>query len=91
VTTKDDLEQIPGIGKAIARDLRRIGVTSIKKLRGKNPERLYRKLCDFRAQPVDRCMLYVFRCAAYYLSTSDPDPELLKWWNWKDSKVEAHR
>lgn len=31
---------------------------------------------------VDRCMLYVFRCAVYY----EHDPELLKWWNWKDNK-----
>ena len=28
--------------------------------------------------------LYVLRCALYYASTDDPDPELLQWWNWKD-------
>ncbi|MGE5297453.1 MAG: DUF4332 domain-containing protein [Solirubrobacterales bacterium] len=81
---KDELEQIPGVGKSIAQDLRHIGVTSIRQLKGRSPERLYRRLRDFQASPVDRCMLYVFRCAVYYASTSDPDPELLKWWNWKD-------
>jgi hypothetical protein len=84
MTTHDELEQIPGVGKAIAADLRQLGIASVSQLKGKNPEGLYRKLCRFRASPVDRCMLYVFRCAVYYASTSDPDPELLKWWNWKD-------
>lgn len=82
---QDDLEQIPGVGKSIAADLRRLGITSVRQLKGRNPEKLYRKLCDFQASPVDRCMLYVFRCAVYYASTHDPDPELLKWWNWKDA------
>ena len=81
---KTNFEEIPGVGKSIARDLRQIGITSIDQLKGKDPEKLYRKLCDFQASPVDRCVLYTFRCAVYYASTSDPDPELLKWWNWKD-------
>ncbi len=82
--TRDELERIPGVGKSIAEDLRRLGVTSIRQLKRKDPERLYDKLCRFQASPVDRCVLYVFRCAVYYASTRDPDPELLKWWNWKD-------
>jgi hypothetical protein len=84
MTTHDELEQIPGVGKSIAADLRQLGIPSVRQLKGRNPEKLYRKLCRFRASPVDRCMLYVFRCAVYYASASDPDPELLKWWNWKD-------
>jgi hypothetical protein len=39
---------------------------------------------------VDRCVLYTFRCAVYFASESKHDPELLKWWNWKDgTKVAA--
>lgn len=83
MTTRDELEDIPGVGKSIARDLRRIGITSAGQLKGRNPEKLYRRLCDFKASPVDRCLLYVLRCAVYYASTPDPDPNLLKWWNWK--------
>ncbi|MGA3073400.1 MAG: helix-hairpin-helix domain-containing protein, partial [Bryobacteraceae bacterium] len=30
------------------------------------------------------CVLYVFRCAVYFASEAEHDPELLKWWNWKD-------
>jgi hypothetical protein len=84
MTAKGELEQIPGVGESIAQDLRHLGITSVEQLKGKDPERLYRKLCGFKASPVDRCTLYVFRCAVYYASHRDPDPELLKWWNWKD-------
>ena len=29
----------------------------------------------------------VYRCAVYFASTEDPDPEKLKWWNWKDAPL----
>jgi hypothetical protein len=86
MTARDDLEQIPGVGKSVAEDLRHLGITSARQLKGKSPEKLYKRLCNFKASPVDRCMLYVLRCAVYYASTPDPDPNLLKWWNWKDER-----
>ena len=79
-----ELEQIPGVGERIAQDMRDIGIGSVSQLKGRDPEKLYQKLCDFKAGPVDRCMLYVLRCAVYYASNTEHDPELLKWWNWKD-------
>ena len=78
------LEQIPGVGKAIAQDIHNIGIRSVGQLKGQDPEKLYQKLCDFKASPVDRCMLYVLRCAVYYASNTEHDPQLLKWWNWKE-------
>ena len=83
-SAEQKLEDISGVGPAIARELRAIGIESPKQLRKANPEKLYAKLCDFKAQPVDRCVLYVFRCAVYYCSNKEHDPDLLKWWNWKD-------
>ena len=41
-------------------------------------------LSALRGRKMDRCVLYVFRCAVYFASESEHDPELLKWWNWKD-------
>jgi len=79
-----DLEQIPGVGKQIAQDMTNIGIHSVGQLKNRNPEKLYQKLCDFKASPVDRCMLYVLRCAVYYASNTKHNPQLLKWWNWKD-------
>ena len=78
-----DLEQIPGVGKRIAQNMRNIGISTVGQLRGQEPEAIYQKLFDFKARPVDRCVLYVFRCAVYYVSNTEHDPELLKWWNWK--------
>ena len=80
------LQQIPGVGKTIARDMHNIGIHSIDDLNGRQAHQLYAKLCQFKAFPVDRCMLYVFRCAIYYASNTDHDPQLLKWQNWKDKE-----
>ena len=80
----NELEQVPGVGKKIAADMRNIGIRCIDNLRGQRAEELYQRLCDFKASPVDRCMLYVFRCAVYYASNSQHEQRLLKWWNWKD-------
>jgi len=81
-----DLKQIPGVGKKIAEDLWNLGYRSVHDLEDQDPEELYLKLCARKGMHVDRCMLYVFRCAVYYASNKKHDPELLKWWNWKDEK-----
>lgn len=78
------LQRIPGVGPSIARDLHRLGIQEVAELRGRNPEVLYADLCREVGRHVDRCVLYVFRCAVYFASESDHDPELLNWWNWKD-------
>lgn len=83
-----ELRQIPGIGKSLARDLWNLGFRSIQELRGQDPEEMYVKQCALQGTQVDRCVLYTFRCAVYYASNEEHDPELLKWWNWKDIKTE---
>lgn len=83
-----ELQEIPGVGPSIASDLRDLGVRRVADLRGADPERLYEQLCALRGAPVDRCVLYVFRCAVYYAGHREHDPELLKWWNWKGSRDE---
>jgi hypothetical protein len=84
--TGTDLESVPGIGPQTAADLRTLGILSVADLRGKDPEQLYRALEASAGGHVDRCVLYVFRCAVYYASSEEPDPEKLKWWHWKDKK-----
>ena len=80
-----NLSRIPGVGPSIAADLYLLGIRDVAGLRGRNPESLYAEFCREVGQPVDRCLLYVFRCAVYFASEPKPDPELLKWWNWKDA------
>jgi hypothetical protein len=79
-----ELSRIPGVGRSIAADLYLLGIRQVADLRGRDPEALYRRLCNKVGQRVDRCVLYVFRCAVYFASESQHDPELLKWWKWKN-------
>lgn len=85
---KKDLQIIPGVGPKTAEDLWNLGIRSIKDLQREEPEELYRRLCLLQNQPVDRCMLYVFRCAIYYATHDQHEPELLKWWNWTDGRID---
>jgi predicted RecB family nuclease len=81
---ENNLTEIPGIGKSIANDFRRIGITKVSDLKKKNPEELYLQICAEQGCQVDRCVLYVCRSSVYFAETKNPDPEKLKWWNWKD-------
>jgi hypothetical protein len=83
-TADRDLRRIPGVGPSIARDLLGIGIDSVDALRDRDPDELYARLQARAGGPVDRCVLYVLREAVYFASADDHDPELLKWWNWKD-------
>lgn len=80
-----DLRRIPGVGPSIARDLLDLGVRRVAELDGADPEALYERLCALRDERIDRCMLYVFRCAVYFAGPEPHDPERLKWWAWKDA------
>jgi hypothetical protein len=84
INTIKQFQQIPCVGPSIAQDLCELGLTSIKDLQNKDPEEMYQEHCLQKGMHVDRCILYVFRCAVYYASHDLHDPELLKWWNWKD-------
>jgi hypothetical protein len=79
-----ELQTIPGIGPSITLDLIDLGYTSVASLRGADPEGMYQKLCELRGTHIDRCVLYEFRCAVYFCKSETYDPNLLKWWNWKD-------
>ena len=81
---QDPLQEIPGIGPSIAGDLRELGIEQVADLKDRDPQELYERLSALRGVTMDRCVLYVFRCAVYHASRKRHDPELLKWWNWKD-------
>ncbi len=85
------LQVVPGVGKCLARDLVDLGYQNVEELRGQDPQQMYQSLAALRGQPIDRCVLYVFRTAVYYASHSTHDPLLLKWWNWKDRRGAEER
>ncbi|MBP7934320.1 MAG: helix-hairpin-helix domain-containing protein [Phycisphaerae bacterium] len=80
-----DLRTIPGVGPRMAEDLIQLGYGRVRDLRGQDPEEMYRRLGRLRGAPIDRCVLYVFRCAVYFASHDRHEPRLLKWWSWKDT------
>ncbi len=80
-----DLRRIPGVGPSIAQDLLDLGVRSVADLEGADPEALYERICALRGVHQDRCLLYVFRCVAYFAGPGPHEPERLRWWAWKDA------
>ncbi len=83
---RKNLQRIPGIGPSLAMDLVDLGIRRVADLRRRDPERLYAQLCALRGTHQDRCVLYTFRCAVYFATEPNPEPERLKWWNWQDEK-----
>ena len=79
-----DLQTIPGVGPSIAQDLRELGYSMVRDLLNEDPEQMYLALIKLRGVHQDRCVLYVFRCAVYFAGNETHEPDLLKWWNWKD-------
>lgn len=79
-----ELRTIPGVGEATSGDLLDLGIRSIRELAARDPRDLYEELCEIQHARLDPCVLYVLRCAVYFASTETPEPELTKWWNWKD-------
>ena len=77
------LQEIPGVGKSIEVDLQRLGIARIDQLRGQEPQALYERMMKQQGCHIDRCMLYVLRCAVYY-AEGGREPDRLLWWHWKD-------
>ena len=81
-----EFRRIPGVGPSIAKDLVDLEYSYISELQHADPEDMYHKLCMLRGIKIDKCVLYVFREAVYFASHEQHDPNLLKWWNWKDKQ-----
>jgi len=79
-----EFRRIPGVGRSIAEDLWELGLRRVDDLRGADPQALYDQLGRQRGMHIDRCMLYVLRCAVYFASEERHEPEKLLWWNWKE-------
>ena len=82
--TLKKLQTIPSVGPKLAKKFLDIGIKDVASLKGKDPEKLYLKICAEEGHLVDRCVLYVCRLAVYFAESKNPNPEKLKWWSWKD-------
>lgn len=81
-----DLQKIPGVGVKMANELRLLGFLQVEDLKNQDPEQMYQRLMKLHGHRIDRCVLYVFRCAVYFASNTVHDPARLKWWYWKSAE-----
>lgn len=75
---------IPGVGKSLSLDLWDLGLRSLEDVSKGDPDLMFETTKEMAGGKMDRCVLYVYRCAVAYAKNPDIDPELRKWWNWKD-------
>ena len=80
----NELQKIPGIGKACSLDLYQLGIRKIADLEKQNPAVLYDRLNRITGVVHDVCMLYTFRCAVYFASEKKHEKKKLNWWYWKN-------
>jgi DNA transformation protein len=71
------LEDLPNIGKAIAADLRRIGILRPDQLAKREPIAIFRELSTVMGHRHDPCVLYTLISVKHFFESG----EALPWWN----------
>lgn len=84
--TVSELTKLPNIGKAMAADLRLIGIDHPKKLIGKDPFALHEALCTMTGKKQDPCVIDVFMSAIRFMEGG----EALPWWSFTDERKKCH-
>jgi len=74
------LEELPNIGKAIATDLRAIGIETPEQLAQTDPLQTYFSLTQQMGSRHDPCVLYTLLSVKYYFESG----QKLAWWNFTD-------
>jgi hypothetical protein len=70
------------IGPAMLRDFELLGIASVAQLSKRNPEKLYERLCQIKAQPQDICCMDVFHAAVAQARNPRLPLEQCQWWYW---------
>jgi hypothetical protein len=72
------LEDLPNVGKAVAADLRLLGINRPQQLRDKDPYKLYEKLCQVTGQRHDPCMIDTLISVVRFMDGEPARP----WWHY---------
>ena len=80
--TLSRLQELPNVGKAIAKDLRLIGIDNPRKLIGKDPFELYDALSITSGKKHDPCVIDVFMSVVCFMEGGEPLP----WWSFTDER-----
>src|SRR5689334_16679159 len=81
------LEDIPNVGKAIAADLRVLGIEQPAQLRGRDAYEMYDELCRVTGIRHDPCLLDTFIAAVRFM---DGGPNL-PWWAYTKERKQVLR
>jgi len=76
------LEELPNIGKAIAQNLKLIGIEHPQQLIGKDAYELHELLCVALGKRLDPCVIDVFLSAITFMEGGEPVP----WWSYTDER-----
>jgi Pathogenicity locus len=76
------LEQIPNVGKAVAEDLRAVGITKPSQLQGKDGIALYHKLNKVTGVRHDPCMADTLMAAVDFMNGGKAKP----WWDFTSKR-----
>jgi hypothetical protein len=80
--TVSDLEQLPNIGKAMAKQLRLLGINFPQQLIGRDAYQLHDKLCRLTGTKSDPCVIDVFLSVVHFMEGG----EALPWWNFTEER-----
>jgi Pathogenicity locus len=75
------LEDLPNIGRAIAADLRRIGILRPEQLAQRAPLDTFFELSAVMGRRHDPCVLYTLIAVRHYLETGEARP----WWHFTNA------
>lgn len=79
------LQAIPNVGKAIDKDLIRLGIMAPVDLIDRDPYQLYEDLCRITGKQQDPCVIDVFIAAVRYMEGGLPQ----KWWEFTQERKEC--
>jgi hypothetical protein len=83
------LEDLVSVGPAIKRQFSQLGIRTVVQLAKRDPEVLYRRLCEQTKMPVDICVLDVYRAAVAQARNPNLPNEQCLWWYWSRVRKSA--
>jgi hypothetical protein len=81
------LTDLPNIGKAIAADLKLLGIYEPGQLVGQCPFEMYTRLCEITAMHHDPCVLDVFMSVVRFMNGEEPR----SWWTYTEERKRLFR
>jgi hypothetical protein len=74
--SETELRALPNVGPAVARMLIRLNIERAEDLRGRDPERLFQRLCEIDGRRHDPCLLDTLTAVVDYANGAPARP----WW-----------